>query len=43
MKDGALMDKTLVDLQKEIIVEVKKGFPILLSGAVVFYFLLSCL
>ena len=38
MKDGALMDKTLVDLQKEIIVEVKKGFPILLSGAVVFYF-----
>jgi len=36
MKDGALMDKTLEDLQKEMIVEVKKGFPILLSGAVVF-------
>lgn len=30
------MDKTLEDLQKEMIVEVKKGFPILLSGAVVF-------
>lgn len=36
MKGGALMDKTLEDLQKEMIVEVKKGFPILLSGAVVF-------
>lgn len=30
------MDKTLEDLQKELIGEVKKGFPILLSGAVVF-------
>ncbi|MFJ7737642.1 DUF7010 family protein [Lysinibacillus sp. NPDC097287] len=30
------MSKTLEDLQKEIIFEAKKGYPILLSGAVVF-------
>ncbi|MFJ7184498.1 DUF7010 family protein [Lysinibacillus xylanilyticus] len=30
------MNKTLENLQKEIIFEVKKGYPILLSGAVVF-------
>jgi len=30
------MNKTLENLQKEIIFEAKKGYPILLSGAVVF-------
>ncbi|MEX3621030.1 DUF7010 family protein [Viridibacillus arvi] len=30
------MSKTLDELQKEIIFEAKKGFPILLSGAIVF-------
>ena len=30
------MSKTLENLQKEIIFEAKKGFPILLSGAIVF-------
>lgn len=30
------MNKTLENLQKEIIFEAKKGFPLLLSGAIVF-------
>ncbi|QDQ02986.1 hypothetical protein FOH38_22480 [Lysinibacillus fusiformis] len=30
------MSKTLENLQKEIIFETKKGFPILLSGAIIF-------
>lgn len=35
-KGSAIMNKTLENLQKEIIFEVKKGYPILLSGAIVF-------
>ncbi|MEG0384331.1 DUF7010 family protein [Solibacillus cecembensis] len=30
------MSKTLENLQKEVIFETKKGFPILLSGAIIF-------
>lgn len=30
------MNMTLKDLQKEVILETKKGFPILLSGAIIF-------
>lgn len=30
------MSKTLESLQKEIILESKKGYPILLAGAIVF-------
>ena len=36
MKGGTFVNKTLEDLQKEIIFEAKKGFPILLAGAIVF-------
>ena len=35
-KGGSLMNKTLEDLQKEVTFEAKKGFPILLAGAIVF-------
>ncbi|WP_336637766.1 DUF7010 family protein [Lysinibacillus fusiformis] len=36
MKGGTFMSKTLVNLQNELIAETKKGFPILLSGVLVF-------
>lgn len=30
------MSKTLEELQKEIVFEARKGFPLLLSGVIVF-------